>query len=211
MHFNVMRDDGACLEVFADSRVIKASAVAELFDAIDLRQRLRAELEQAGVDRATSMEKARREGYAQGEQDAQRAVSERMQDAHRFLARAYTMLEARFAHFIVMAVTRIVASQPEPDKMQMVIQHAYTALGNEIIMRIVVHPENRDAAQVALERYRPEWKALLVEDVSVAYRSCRLESAIAVVEHDWEALIAGIERAAREIANDAVALTKESS
>jgi len=211
MHFSVLKDDEHVMGILTRSRVIKASAVAELFDTIDLRKRLRAELEQANLDRLKCFEEGRREGYAKGEQEAQCAVVERMQDAHCFLARAHSMFEAQFAHFIVAAVTRIVESQLESDRMQTVIRHAYAALGNDIVMRIVVHPEDRLAAQTALERNWPEWTALLVDDMSVTRRSCRLESSLAVIEHGWDALIAGIERAAREVSHDAVALVQDPS
>ncbi|MGU8077174.1 FliH/SctL family protein [Burkholderia pyrrocinia] len=211
MHFSVLKDDAGGLDVLANSRVIKASAVAELFEAIDLRQRLRVEMDLACLDRQKIMEEARREGYAKGEQEAQRAVSGRLHDAHRFLARAHAIFEAQFAHFIVMAVTRIVASQSESDRMRAVIQHAYAALGNEIVMRIVVHPDDLASAQTVLERYRPEWKILLVEDASVTRRSCRLESPLVVVEHDWDTLIAGVETAAQQFSRDVVASMKDLS
>ncbi|HDR9511854.1 ATPase V [Burkholderia cepacia] len=210
MYFSVLKDDNG-IDLLAHSRVIKASAIAELFDAIDLRQRLRAELEQAELDRQKAVDEARRDGFAKGEQEVQHAISERLQDAHRFLERAHSMFEVQFAHFVVVAVSRVIGSQPEPEQMQSVIRHAYAELGNEIVMRIAVNPDDRDVVETALEHYRPEWKALVAEDTSVARRSCRLESPIAVVEHDFDALISGVEVAAAKISHDAVALMKESS
>ncbi|WP_232515222.1 FliH/SctL family protein [Burkholderia ambifaria] len=204
-----MRTTSGELDAFAESRVVKADAIAELFDAIDLRAHLETELAQAQLDRQASVDGARREGYAQGEREAQIAVSESVQNAHGFLARAHSMFEAQFARFVAEAVERIVDPLPDPIRMQAVIRYAHAAFGDEIALRVVVHPDDRGAAQTALEQYRPEWRAILVDDALIPRGGCRLESPLVVVEHEWDALLKGIEQAALGAFRDGAPLTKD--
>ncbi|WP_081068096.1 HrpE/YscL family type III secretion apparatus protein [Burkholderia territorii] len=203
MHFRVLKAVVGELDALACSRVIKAEAIAELSDAIDLRARLQADMERLKQNREVALNDARHAGYAEGEREALRVVAERLQAAHQFLASAHALLEEQFAHFVATAVARIADELPEPARMQAVIRHAYAALGNEVVLRIVVHPDDRDAAQHALMDSRPAVTAVLVEDRAIPRRGCRLESPLVVVEHEWDVLLAGIERAARNALRDA--------
>ncbi|MET3633167.1 ATPase V [Burkholderia sp. 572] len=203
MYFRVMKAAIRDLDALADTRVIKAGAFAELLDAINLRDSLKAEVEQAQRDRKVAVDDARREGYAQGEREAQSVVAEHLNDAHCFLARAHSLFESQFARFVATAVERIVEPLPENTRMQAVIRHAYAAFGNEVALRIVVHPDDRDAAMRELEQLRPDWQELLADDVLLARGACRLESPLVVVEHEWEALRESIEQAALATLRDA--------
>ncbi|KVD55013.1 ATPase V [Burkholderia ubonensis] len=209
MHFRVMRGASGELDALSESRVVKADAIAELFDAIDLRASLKAELAQAKLDRQEAVNDARREGYAQGEREARYVVSECVQNAQRFLARAHSTFEAQFARFVAMAVEQIVEPLPDPMQMRAVIRHAYAAFGDEIALRVVVHPDDRDAAQSALEQYRPEWRAILTDDALIPRGGCRLESMLVVVELEWDTLLKGIEQATLNAFRDAAPLAKD--
>ncbi|WP_232454842.1 FliH/SctL family protein [Burkholderia ubonensis] len=203
-----MRGASGELDALVESRVVKADAVTELFDAIDLRAHLKAELAQAQLDRQAVVDDARREGYAQGEREARHAVSESLQTAQRFLARAHSTFEAQFARFVAMAVERIVEPLPDPIQMRAVIRHAYAAFGDEIALRVVVHPDDRDAAQTALEQCRPEWRAILTDDALIPRGGCRLESTLVVVEHEWDTLLKGVEQATLDAFRNAAPLAE---
>ncbi|AGK49741.1 hrpE/YscL/FliH and V-type ATPase subunit E family protein [Burkholderia thailandensis MSMB121] len=209
MYFRVLKNAVGESDVFSASRVVKAEAVEALFEAIDLRKRLVADLERARVDRLAAIEDARRDGYAQGKREAFQTMAERLQNAHGFLDRAHATFEAQFASFVRLAVTRLVGQLSDGARVQAVIQHARAEFEEAHALSVVVHPDDAAAARDAMERWPSSGRSVLVEDASIGRGDCRLESPFAVVEYEWRALFEGIERAALEAWRDAEPLEKE--
>jgi type III secretion protein L len=195
VHFTILKSPTEALHVAATSRVIKAAALAELVWAADLHQSFQAELEQAKRMREEALQAARAEGYQAGERQAHAELAERLTAAGQFLAQAHAVFEVAFSRAVTGAVAQIARKLPDAVLMQAILRHAYLALGRELMMSITIHPEDRDATQEALKSLTSTAFPAIVADASMPRHACRIESQLAVVEHDLTAILAGIERA----------------
>jgi flagellar biosynthesis/type III secretory pathway protein FliH len=196
VHFTILKSPTEALSVTATSRLIKADTLRELHWAVDLRESFLAELAQMRQQREEAFDAARNDGYQAGERAAHSDLAERLSASHQFLAQAHSTFEHTFSRAVKSVVSQIVRKLPDATLMQLVVRQAYLALGRELMMRVVVHPEQRDATQEALKNLMLEAIPVLVVDAYLARHACRIESQFAVVEHDLDAMLAGIERAA---------------
>lgn len=208
MHFTILKSPTEALSLAATSRVVKAEALAELMWAADFRQSFQDELEEAKRVREEALEAARAEGYQAGERQAHAELAERLTAANQFLAQAHSAFEVAFGRAVTGAVAQIARKLPDAVLMQAILRHAYVALGRELMMSITIHPDDRDAAQEALKALMPSTLPAIVVDAFMPRHACRIESQLAVIEHDLNAILAGIERAAllalRDSANQQV-------
>lgn len=195
MHFTILKSPTEAFSVAATSRVIKAEAVSELIWAADIRQSFQAELEEANTRREEALKTAREEGYRAGERQAHTELAERLTAADQFLAQAHAAFEVAFATAVTGAVAQIARKLPDTVLMQAILRHAYVTLGSNLMMSISIHPEDRDATQEALKIVMPTAFPSIVADPTMPRHACRIESQLAVVEHDLNAILAGIERA----------------
>ncbi|MEM4989112.1 ATPase V [Collimonas sp. H4R21] len=207
MHFTLLKSPTEALFVTATSRLIKADALRELHWAADLRESFLDELAQMRQQRDEAFDAARSDGYRAGERAAYSDLTERLSASHKFLTQAHATFEHTFARAVASVISQIVRRQPDAALIQAVIRQAYLALGRELMMRVVVHPEQRDATQEALKNLMLDAVPVLETDTRLARHACRIESQLAVVEHDLDAMLAGIERATLLALQDSVEST----
>lgn len=195
MYFTLLKSPTEAFHVAGTTRVIKAAALAELTWAADLHRSFQVELEHAKVARQEALQAACAEGYQAGGRQAHAELAERLTAASHFLARAHSVFEAAFAAAVTGAVAQIARKLPDAVLMQAILRHAYLALGRELVISITIHPEDREATQEALKALEPTAFSAIVTDAFMPRHACRIESPLAVIEHDLTAILAGIERA----------------
>ncbi len=195
--------DCRALETAVDGTVIPTSEWVCLQEAERILDQANAELARARSDARQIREAARRQGYDDGCATARRELATEMAALVR---RRHAMLgnvERQVSDLALAVVERVAPALGADAVVPALVARAIDAARGELVVRVRVHPDGRDAARAALDSHVPDGDvpvAVAGDDSLDAY-TCVLETAAGTVRAGWDNQLEAI-RAAFALAID---------
>lgn len=173
-------------------------------------------LEQSRAEVASMQEQARRDAddeaeraYQEGQQAAAVEWHARLADLQERQQAAHEGMEDRLAAIVAQAVERIVRSGPREDVFARALQGVRDTLREAGTARLLVHPEDGEAARAALQEdagLAADGVRVLVEaDPAVAPGTCLFDSALGRLDASLDVQLAGIRAALQRATRMALA------
>lgn len=197
----------------SEARIVHLKAVAHAEDGAVIPARQRASLDaveqllaaanevftEAQADAAALRESAREEGYAVGQEAAQRELTEGLARQHR---RGHALFEKQTAQVQEMALAIVERLAPDLDAADLIrpmVTRAILAAQASQYLQVKVHPDQADATRQAIDELGHVHPAIaayqVIPDESIDTLSCVVETEVGAVRSSVEQQLAAIRAA----------------